>query len=122
MANESNYTLTYNSTVSGVTAKCRVTGNQSRTNPEYYQGAILASATHVQLAITGTITEDTFVVKNEGDTNVVHLQTSNSGSTGRFATIKPGGLTVVQAASATSYYAVCESGQSSVISVTILSD
>ena len=122
MSAESSFSLILSSTVTGVTTKARYTGTQSRTNPQSAAGSITASSTSTQLQIVGTVTEDLILVKNDGDTNVVHVQTGSSGSTGRFATIKAGGGMFLPVASGVSYYVICESGQTTVVSFTILSD
>lgn len=122
MANETSATITLTSTVSGVTTKATSRGSVSRSNPQAAQGSFTASSTSTQIQIIGTVTEDIIMVKNDGDTNVVHIQTGSSGTTGRFSTIPAGGLTYIHAASGVSYYAICETGQTTTVTFSALSN
>lgn len=123
MANETQITFSITSTVGGVVLpRVQDSVSQDRTNSEYYLGSLLVTSTHAQLAIAGAITEDNIRIRNIG-ASVVHVQTGSSGTTGRFSTLKAsGGFCFFPIASGVSIYVVCESGQTSDISFTILSD
>jgi rhodanese-related sulfurtransferase len=100
-----------------------ITVTQNRTNSEFDQGSIEATQTHAQLAIPGSITEGYYLIRNVGASNVVHVQTGASGTTGRFATLPAsGGIALFPLVAAGAVYVVCESGQTSNIAYTILSN
>lgn len=119
---ETSIAIQLSSTVGGVTTKATPRGSLSRSNPQAAQGSFTASSTSTQLQILGTVTEDVILVKNDGDTNVVHLQTGSSGTTGRFCTLSAGGIALIQASSGNSYYAICETGQTTTVTFTALSN
>jgi len=123
MSAETRYSSTLTSTVSGVTvAPPRISVTQDRTNSEYYSGSLVVTDVHAQLALPGAIVEGVFQISNKG-ANPIYVQTSNSGSTGRFSTLVANGIPLIlPATSGVSYYVVCGTSLTSDADFTILSD
>lgn len=124
MSAETSIKVSITSTVGTVSIpRVDYTTPHNRSNTGANIGTLLASDTATQLQITGTVTEDVFSIRNVGPTNDCYVQTGSSGSTGRFAILKPGGAPCVFAvASGVSIYVICGTSLTTDVSFVVLSN